>query len=113
MTYLGYPRLHFAGAWVFEGPPIRFDPDGVYPMVDDPDTATLPEGTLVKASSRQFNATYTDLLRSLHRTFNGNPAGLREAIGLMYTAEVQATALMRMPIGAGSPATAGPSFQVG
>ena len=73
------------GHWVFEGPPIRFDADGVYPMVDDPDTATLPDGSLVKASSRQFNATYADLLRSLHHTVNGDPAGLREAIGLMYT----------------------------
>jgi len=98
---------------VFEGPPIRFDPDGVYPMVDDPDTSTLPAGSPVKASSRQFNATYADLLRSLHRTFNGDPSGLRAAIGLMYTAEVQATELMRTPIGAGSPITAGPSFQVG
>jgi len=102
-----------AGAWVFEGPPIRFDPDGVYPMVDDPDTATLPDGTLIKASSRQFNATYADLLRSLHRTVNGDPGGLRAAIGPMYTAEVQATQLMRTPVGAGAPTTAGPSFQVG
>jgi len=101
------------GKWVFEGPPIRFDPDGVYPMVDDPDTAMLPAGSPVKASSRQFNATYADLLRSLHGTFNGDPSGLRAAIGLMYTAEVQATELMRTPIIAGSPTTAGPSFQVG
>jgi len=101
------------GKWVFEGPPIRFDPDGVYPMVDDPDTATLPAGSPVKASARQFNATYADLLRSLHRTFNSDPSGLRAAIGLMYTAEVQATELMRTPIIAGSPTTAGPSFQVG
>jgi rubrerythrin len=101
------------GKWVFEGPPIRFDPDGVYPMVDDPDTATLPADSQVKASSRQFNATYSDLLRSLHGTFNGNPAGLRAAIGLMYTTEVQATELMRTPISAGAPTTAGPAFQAG
>lgn len=102
-----------AGEWVFEGPPIRFDPDGVYPMIDDPDTATLPQNSPVKAASRQFNASYGDLLRALHQTVNGSPSTLREAVGLMYTTEVQAKELMRMPISTAAPTTAGPSFQAG
>ena len=79
-------------------------------MIDDPDPATLPPNSLVQNISRQFDATYGDLLRSLNTTVNGDPAGLLGAIGLMYSIEVQARELMRTPISTGSPTTAGPSF---
>jgi hypothetical protein len=98
------------GKWVFEGPPIPFDQDGVYPMVNDPDPAALPQGSQVQAIARLFDVSYGDLLRSIQATVNGQPERLREAIGLMYTLEIQARELMRTPISPGSPTTAGPAF---
>lgn len=38
----------------FDGEAIPFDPDGVYPMVDDPDTSTLTAGTPARILSEQL-----------------------------------------------------------
>jgi hypothetical protein len=102
-----------AGEWVFEGPRIPFDPAGVYPMVNDPDWTELPPNSPVQAAARLFDTSYGDLLRSLHRTFNGEPDALGAAVGLMFTLEVQAKELMRMPIEPGATENAGPDFQTG
>jgi hypothetical protein len=101
---------HPDGTWAFDGPTIPFDPDGVYPMVNDPDPASLPPNSLVKAQSQQFDVIYGDLLRSLHQTVNGHPELLNEAIGLMYSVEVAARELMRTQISADPPTNAGPAF---
>jgi hypothetical protein len=99
------------GNWVFEGPEVPFDPAGVLPMADDPDTGSLPPRSRVRSVAELCDRAYGDLLRSLHATFNGNPAGLGQAIGLMFSLEVQARELMTMPISPAAPATAGPAFQ--
>lgn len=99
------------GAWTFKGPPILFDPDGVFPMVDDPDSTALPQQSPAWIAAALFDETYGDLLRSLDRAVNGAPDRLRDAIGLMFSLEVQAHRLMAMPLAPGSPDTAGPDFQ--
>jgi hypothetical protein len=101
------------GEWVFEGCPIPFDPDGVFPMVDNPDTSALDPSSPAGMASMLFDQTYADLLRSLHRAVNGSPSRINDAIGLMSSLRVQATQLMALPISVDSPVTAGPSFQFG
>jgi hypothetical protein len=100
-----------AGEWVFEGDKIPFDEDGIYPMADDPDAATLPLGSVARIRSQLFNAVYGDLLRALQKAFNGRPSSLNGAVGLMFSLEIEARKLMQTPIAEGSPFTAGPSFQ--
>jgi hypothetical protein len=100
-----------AGQWAFDGQPIIFEPDGVFPMVDDPDTAALPATSAARAASEHFDALYGNLLRSLQQVFNGNPIWLGKAIGLMFSLEIEARKLMTVPIGDGSSATVGPAFQ--
>lgn len=99
------------GRWSFSGDEIPFDPAGVAPMVDDPDTGSLPPGGKVRLQSEVCDKVYGDLLRSLHAVFNGQPAVLEQAIGLMFSLEVQARELLRTPVAPDSPLTAGPSFQ--
>ena len=48
----------------------------------------------------------------LHRTCNGEPSYLREAIGLMYSLSLTARELMRTPSGLPDGTTAGPSFEL-
>lgn len=98
-------------AWSYTGAPITFDEDGVWPMVDDPDTASLPPGSQAAVQSDEFNQIYANLLRSLHEVFNGNPQGLNKAVGLMFTLNIQAQKLMQLPLDPGSQLTAGPAFQ--
>jgi hypothetical protein len=100
------------GRWSYSGDEISFDPAGVAPMVDDPDTGSLPPGSKVRLQSETCDKVYGDLLRSLHAVFNGQPALLGQAVGLMFSLEVQARQLLTTPVAPDSPLTAGPSFQV-
>lgn len=100
------------GGYDFSGAPIHFDPDGVWPMADNPSTAALVEGSYVYNLAQRFNAMYWDLLASLHDAFNTDPdTKLTAAIELMFSLEVAAKGLMQTPLAPGSDATAGPSFE--
>ncbi len=101
-----------AAGFSYDGAVIPFDPDGVYPMMDDPDIARLQPGSHAYILSTQFNQTYQALLNALHQAFNGEPASLGAAVGLMYSLNLAARQLMEIPSGLGDGTTAGPSFQV-
>ncbi len=73
--------------FAYTGDPIPFDPEGVWPMVDDPDMALLPNGSRAAILALQFAQTYKALLSALHLTFNGEPDYLSQAVGLMYSLE--------------------------
>ena len=96
----------------YSGSRIPFDPDGVWPMIDDPDMVMYPSGSRALILAQQFSRTYGALLKALHRSFNGEPGYLREAIGLMYSVDLAARELMRTPSGLNDGTTAGPTFQL-
>lgn len=68
----------------FSGPPIVFDPAGVWDMVSDPQAAAYRPGSRARTLCDAFNRAYTSLLGALHNTFNGEPATLTHAMGLMF-----------------------------
>jgi hypothetical protein len=96
----------------YTGEAIPFDPAGVWPMMDDPDLALLPKGSRARILTEQFARTYQALLNGLHRTFNGEPDYLKQALGLMYSLDLAAQQLMQTPSGLPDGSTAGPSFQL-
>jgi Ferritin-like len=100
-----------AGHWVYEGPPIGFDPNGVYPMADDPGSSKLPSGSAVLNQTVLSNKLYTDLLAGLQRVFNGAPDELRDIVSLMYSLQVESRKLFTMPVALGAVEVAGPPFQ--
>jgi hypothetical protein len=106
-------RLEFRdGLHGHTGPVVTFDPEGVWPVVDNPRTEALPEGSYVKKLSEQFDEGYGSLLRLLHLAFNSNPDRyLKEAVEIMFSLEVSAKGLMQFPVSPGSAFTAGPSFR--
>jgi hypothetical protein len=95
----------------YTGAHIPFDPEGVWPMMDDPDTAQYPNGSRALILSNQFSETYQTLLNGLHRTFNGHPDYIGQAVGIMFSLSVIARGLSQTPSGLGDGTTAGPSFQ--
>jgi hypothetical protein len=106
-------RLERVGTtFSYSGSKIPFDPEGVWPMIDDPNLALYPAGSRASILAQQFAQSYQSLLEALHRTFNGDPAYLDQAIGLMYSLDLQARQLMQTPSGVRAGATAGPSFQL-
>ncbi|MGW0532198.1 ferritin-like domain-containing protein [Streptomyces sp. NPDC003032] len=99
------------GSWVFEGARVPFDPDGVHPMADDPDTYKLPSGSAARRDSEQCDESYTRALTSLNRVFNGHPDEMDDAVGLMYQMQVQAKKLLGIKVPDGGGTVVGPSFQ--
>jgi hypothetical protein len=108
----GRQLIRVDGRWVFEGDPVPFDPDGVYPMVDDPDTYALPPQSPVREASLLCDELYGDLLTALGEVFDGHPEDFDAAVHLMFSLQVQAKKLLGMPIAPGAGTVAGPSFQV-
>jgi hypothetical protein len=95
--------------WRYDGEPIPFEAKSVYPIVKDPSSAGYPAGSAARYACDTFNYTYTSLLKALHETFNGNPANLNTAVGLMESLNEQAQTMVRIPSGSGE--NAGPSFE--
>lgn len=109
--FYGFKIIRTATGFAYGGDPIPFDPAGVYPMLANPKMADLPKGSQARARAEEFNYAYSNLLNVLHVAFNGEPAMINTALGLMYELKMIAVSLMQTPIGNGSNATAGPSFE--
>jgi hypothetical protein len=99
------------GGFAYAGDPIPFDPSGVYPMKPNPKITDFAPGTQARIRVEEFDYAYSNLLNALHIAFNGQPDRIKVAIGLMYELKMIAVSLMQTPIGDGSNATAGPSYQ--
>jgi hypothetical protein len=97
--------------WVFEGPEIPFDPGGVHPVVDDADSYRLPADSVGRRESLRCDESYTNLLVSLNRVFNGHPEELDDAVGLMGQLQVQAKRLYEIPSAPDASTVLGPAFQ--
>jgi Ferritin-like len=84
----------------YSGAPIPFDPGGVLPIAANPTSKLYPPGSKARVESDVFNQIYSNLLRALDITFNGQPDYLDSAIGLMFDLKLQAIKLMNIPIDA-------------
>ena len=93
--------------FAYAGDPIRFDENGVVPLVTNP-TPKRYEGTAAAGANEQFNRTYTQLLQLLHQTFNGSPTSIFESISLMRQLRGEALALTQIEFESGL--FAGPTF---
>lgn len=107
----GHKLVITENGFSFTGTTIHFDPNGVWPMIDNPDTHVLPKGSQARTLSEAFNQNYANLLRVLQAIFTGQPERLDAAIGMMFALNLQAQQLMQTPIAPDNPVTAGPSFQ--
>ena len=97
--------------FAYAGTPILFDPAGVWPLRPNCKIADFAPGTQARTRIDAFAYNYSSLLNALHNTFNGDPAQLDTAIGLMYDLRTSAVALMETDTGDGSGQTVGPSFE--
>ncbi len=109
--FFGRKIVRTADGFAYGGDPIPFDSAGVYPMKSNPKIADFAPGSQARTRVEQFSYAYSSLLNALHIAFNGQPAKIDVAIGLMYELKMIAVSLMQTPAGEGSNATAGPSFE--
>lgn len=107
----GRRLVESATGWNFDGPPVPFDPDGVHPVVDNPDTAALPPGSPQRAASEACDRAYTDMLLGLQRVFDGHPEELHRVSAMMFVLGNQARNLLTVPSAPGARTVLGPAFQ--
>jgi hypothetical protein len=97
--------------FAYGGPPILFEPSGVWPIRPNCKIADFKPGTHARTRIEAFAYNYSALLNSLHHAFNGDPSQLDTAIGIMYDLRTSAVALMETDTGDTSGETVGPSFE--
>lgn len=96
-------------AFVYGGDPIPFDQKGVTPLVSNPKASDYPPGSQAADTNNNFNFTYTSMLKSLHKVFNGEPDRIAPAVQLMESMKLQARYLTTIEVRKGL--YAGPSFE--
>ena len=72
----------------FTGAPVEFDPNGVWPMRDNPSQQGLTPGTQAYTVAWAFHKQYRSLLKQLQTVFDSNPEGIRETVITMETLTV-------------------------
>lgn len=92
------------------GPPLPVDWDAVWPIRSNPKSRDFPHGSAIRTRLERFNRAYSDLLRVLQRTFNGEPFLLERTVPSMYDLEYLGQELCRTPSGDGE-TTVGPSWE--
>jgi hypothetical protein len=97
--------------FAYDGAPVLFDPSGVWPLRANCKIAQFAIGTQARTRIERFAYSYSTLLNAFHDTFNGHPARLDAAIGMMYDLRVLAVSLFQTDTGDGSGRTVGPSFE--
>lgn len=76
--------------WAYAGDPVPLDPAGVWNLLPDAKAYDYPSDSAVRVLADTFNSAYSNLLRCLHRVFNGAPDQLSTALSAMV--EMQLTA---------------------
>jgi rubrerythrin len=67
----------------YAGAQVPFDPADVWNLPDDPKAADYPEGSEQRTKVDAFNRVYSDILRLLQTTFDGNPQQISESLASM------------------------------
>ncbi|MEI6098386.1 MAG: ferritin-like protein [Alphaproteobacteria bacterium] len=94
------------------GNKVPVDWNAVYPIKTNAKVADMPEGSGVRAAVEAFNLGYSQYLALLTRAFNGEPALLVDAVGVMFNLKELTYQMMRQTIGDGSGTHAAPTFEI-
>lgn len=89
---------------------VDYSSEAVFPMLDNPTTASLPPGE-VRQRGEAFAETYTHLLKLLHAGLNGDPDRLMASAVAMFDLRRLALELIAHPITPDGKTHAGPCFE--
>ena len=92
--------------YAFNGDPIPYNPEGVWPMRDNPSKHNIELGSECETEARAFHSVYRNFLRVLQDVFNGYPQKIQLAVELMESLQVHAKKTMWTPFNSDS--TCGP-----
>lgn len=104
------PGLPPQERYIYKEPPVPFDPTGVYPVAANPKAGNYAKGTDVRTAIDDFNNAYTEMLKQLDKGFNGNPASVGIATGIMI-GEMKPLALDLVKLQLPDGSHVGPTFE--
>jgi rubrerythrin len=64
----------------YAGAEVPFEPADVWNLPDDPKAADYPAGSELRTKVDAFNRAYSDILRLLQKTFDGNPQQINDSL---------------------------------
>ncbi len=67
---------------------MEFDPNGIWPMRDNPSQEGLTPGTRAHTVAFTFHQQYRSVLKQMQAVFDGNPEGIRDTVATMETLNV-------------------------
>ena len=81
----------------YSGPRIPYNPNGVWPMRDNPGKRCIQPNTPCHTEARAFHQVYRNFLRVMQETVDGRPEKIIEAVPLMESLLVHAKKVMWTP----------------
>ncbi|PFI27088.1 hypothetical protein COI53_25680 [Bacillus thuringiensis] len=93
------------------GKELSVDWEKVYNIVANPKTLDYPKGSEIRKKSNEFNVYYTQLLKKLHKAYNGEPELLIPELGKMFDLKYKALELIKNPFPGKQGYNAGPGFE--
>jgi hypothetical protein len=95
----------------YSGDDVEFEEAGIYPFSSNTKVSDLPIGTIEHEKAELFAKTYTQLLKGLHTTFNGQPENLSSTFQTMRDLTNISEALAQMQFPNNSSLVVGPPFE--
>ncbi|XP_077862844.1 uncharacterized protein LOC144344969 [Saccoglossus kowalevskii] len=95
----------------FTGERVPFYEDEVWPIISNPSSEMYNKDSRVRYVSDRFNQEYSNLLRCLHETFNGNRDSIIGCMSMMSYMLELGRQLVKMPIDLNGPQHAAPTFE--
>ena len=83
--------------YAYDGDPIPYDPEGVWPMINNPSAESIVPGTECYEKAKAFHETYRDFLHVMQETYSGSPEKISDAVGQMYALQQEAIETMQTP----------------
>lgn len=81
-------------SYKYEGDKVPFNPLGVWPMRDDPGRNGIEHNSNCYTEVKAFHHVYRTMLRLLHKSFNGHPELVTEAVKMMESLHLHAVKTM-------------------
>ena len=96
------------GSYCYSGPPIPYDPSGVWPMQSNPSKDKIRPNTNCYTQTKAFHGVYRALLKRLQEVLDGHREGIKEAIAVMESLGLHARLVMQTRLQPHEETTCGP-----
>ncbi|WP_434632508.1 ferritin-like domain-containing protein [Chromobacterium sp. CV08] len=93
------PDVEAVSGWSYRGKPVPLDGERIYNFLSNAAVSDYIPGTPASLAAQRFYDAYLLLLNSLNKVFNGQPAMLDKALGLMYQLKLQAQQVAQCSVG--------------